>query len=183
MNQQTHIKELVRSILAKNPIYLDTETTGTGKKDEIISIGIVDTDGTVLLDTLVKPTIPISPSSTCIHGITDADVANAPTFAEVTPTLRATVKKRDVVIYNTGFDIRMLIQSARANHIRRVFIPKMHCAMKIYSKFYGEQNHCSYHWHKLSNAALYCQIPVPDNLHDAVVDSQLTRQVFNYMAK
>ena len=36
-------------------VYLDLETTGLGPEDEVVAIGIVDPEGAVLLDTLVRP--------------------------------------------------------------------------------------------------------------------------------
>jgi len=49
-----------REVLAnkKDYVILDTETTGLGCA-EIVQIGIIDLDGKILLDSLVKPSIPI----------------------------------------------------------------------------------------------------------------------------
>lgn len=40
-------------------VFLDTETTGLDGNAEIIDIALVDRDGAVLLDTLIRPTRPI----------------------------------------------------------------------------------------------------------------------------
>lgn len=66
------------------PRYLDTETIGLAAGfDEILQIGLVDEAGNVLLDTLVRPTRRTEwPEAEKIHGITPADVADAPTQAE-----------------------------------------------------------------------------------------------------
>ena len=39
-----------------NYVILDTETTGLGDNDVIVQLGILDLNGNVLLDTLIKPT-------------------------------------------------------------------------------------------------------------------------------
>ena len=39
-------------------VVFDTETTGTGRNAEIVDIACVDLNGTVLLDSLVRPTLP-----------------------------------------------------------------------------------------------------------------------------
>jgi len=46
-----------RGVLAQkqNYLILDTETTGLGEKDVIIQMALIDLDGNVLLDSLVKP--------------------------------------------------------------------------------------------------------------------------------
>jgi DNA polymerase-3 subunit epsilon len=45
-----------REILALVPVYLDTETTGLGSDAQVIDIALIDTDGTELINTLVRPT-------------------------------------------------------------------------------------------------------------------------------
>ncbi|BCC80200.1 MULTISPECIES: 3'-5' exonuclease [Bacillus] len=54
-----------------NFLVLDTQTTGLGETDEIVEIAVTDLDGKTLLNTLVKPTVPISDDATMIHGITN----------------------------------------------------------------------------------------------------------------
>jgi DNA polymerase-3 subunit epsilon len=85
---------------------LDTETTGLYDA-EIVEIAIINNLGEMLLDALVKPSIPIPAEATDIHGISDAMVADAPTFPEVYPT-DAALKDKRVLIYNSAFDIKIL---------------------------------------------------------------------------
>ncbi len=100
--------ETARRIIEKNPVYLDTETTGLNKSDEIIEISIIDDAGQVVFSSLVKPTQPIPADSTLIHGITDADVRAARTWPAVWPEVRGALFGRLVVIYNEAFDTRMI---------------------------------------------------------------------------
>ena len=58
MNQlQARQQAILRAqqLLAQQPIYLDTETTGVRSNAEIVEICLVDHDGTVILDSLVRP--------------------------------------------------------------------------------------------------------------------------------
>jgi len=66
--------------LNKKLAYLDTETTGLKDYDQIVEICLLDNDGAVLIDSLVKPTVKIPLDATRIHGITDAMVSSAPTW-------------------------------------------------------------------------------------------------------
>lgn len=50
--------EKAKQILALDPIFLDTETTGTGPNDVVIEMGIVDAKGTVLYDSLINQALP-----------------------------------------------------------------------------------------------------------------------------
>ena len=41
--------QLARQWISKKPVYIDTETTGTGPNDGIIEISVIDHDGSVLV--------------------------------------------------------------------------------------------------------------------------------------
>lgn len=92
-------------------LVLDTETTGLSNQAEICQIAIVDHTGRVLLDQLVKPTLPIPIGATQIHGITDEVVVNQPTWQTVRERVISLIKGKVVVAYNADFDLRMLLQS------------------------------------------------------------------------
>ncbi len=100
----------------KNPIaFFDLETTGVNVvKDRIVEISIykVMPDGsTDSLTKLVNPTVPIPAEVSEIHGIRDEDVANAPTFKQLAPSLNAFLHNCDLAGYNSNkFDIPMLIE-------------------------------------------------------------------------
>ncbi len=179
--------EQARKILAQRPVYLDTETTGLGNRDEIVSIGIVDHDGMVLLDTLVQPTIPIPFRAYQIHGISDDDVAHAPSFVEIWNSLVRVLSTRHVVIYNSKYDTRMLEQSATAHwgyqggliiddnnatyrkipaHAHVIKTANISCAMKLYALFYSQSGSGrSSKWQKLGHAAKQCNLVIPPDLH------------------
>src|SRR5262245_12260367 len=77
-----------RQVLATGePLLLDTETTGLEAHDEVIQLTIVDMQGTIVLDTLVRPTRPIAPEARAMHGITDQTLAEAPPFSDLYTTL------------------------------------------------------------------------------------------------
>lgn len=84
-------------------VVLDTETTDL--PGSIVEVAVVDcASGEVLLDTLVNPPTPISPGATAVHGITDADVVDAPTWETVLPDLLRATEGRTVLAYNEAFD-------------------------------------------------------------------------------
>jgi DNA polymerase-3 subunit epsilon len=87
-------------------VILDTETTGLHDA-EVIEIAIIS-PGEALLNTLVRPTIPIPADVTAIHGITDEMVAEAPSFPEVYPGIAEVLEGKRVLIYNSSFDIKIL---------------------------------------------------------------------------
>jgi DNA polymerase III subunit epsilon len=67
-------------------VILDTETTGLHNA-EVVDIAIVNPKGEPIVDTLVCPTLSIPQEVSDIHGLFDADVADAPTFPEIYPLI------------------------------------------------------------------------------------------------
>lgn len=100
----------------KKPIaFIDLETTGINVgTDRIIELTVlrVDPNGKETIKTLrVNPTIPIPQESTEIHGIKDADVANAPTFKEIASQVIEIIDGCDLAGFNSNkFDFPLLAE-------------------------------------------------------------------------
>ena len=95
--------------------FFDLETTGTNVvKDRIVEISIYKVlpgGGAESMTKLINPGIPIPPEVTEIHGITNADVATAPTFEQAASALNVFLGNCDLAGYNSNkFDIPMLIE-------------------------------------------------------------------------
>ncbi|MEG3904814.1 3'-5' exonuclease [Microcoleus sp. B4-C5] len=93
-----------REQLSQNDwVILDTETTGLVRA-EIVEIAIINHLGEMLLNTLIKPTVPIPAEAAYLHGISDAMVADAPSFPEVYPRIVEVLKyKRVFPVFLTVF--------------------------------------------------------------------------------
>ena len=82
----------------------DLETTGLSKsEDRIVQFGAVryNSDGTVEeFNYLINPEMPISEGATQVHGITDADVSDAQTFADLAQHLLSVLKVDFLFTYN-----------------------------------------------------------------------------------
>ena len=75
-------------------VVYDIETTGLDtENDRIVEIGLWDPLSDTTFETFVNPEIPIPAAVTQIHGITDADVASAPTWTDVAGSLVGFFKK------------------------------------------------------------------------------------------
>ncbi len=168
--------EQIQQIWAAQPVFLDTETTGLDRAAEIVEISIVDHDGRTLYDSLVRPRKPIPMNAARIHGITDSLVSEARTWIHIWPEVEAILNGRMVGIYNSEFDLRMLLQSHRA--IGLSWRPQNFQAfdvMKLFSEYAGSQR-----WLKLEHAGRLCSLNLP-NSHRALDDTLLARAVFEYM--
>jgi DNA polymerase-3 subunit epsilon len=158
-------------------VVLDTETTGLQWPAEIVSIAIIDHKGNMLLNTLVKPVKPIPGSATHVHGIKDADVVDAPTWADVKEQVLALIAGHHVVTYNAEYDRRMCDLADKALGLPETNYDAdgWHCAMEWYAEIYGDWNdwHQSYTWKKLSKAIKQQGLPLL-NAHGALDDCRMT---------
>ena len=100
----------------KRPIvFFDLETTGVDTaKDRIVEISMVKVmpDGEEIVKTRkINPGIHIPEEATAIHGITDEDVKDCPTFAQIARSLEQFIAGCDFGGFNSNrFDLPMLVE-------------------------------------------------------------------------
>ena len=95
--------------------FIDLETTGVSVgSDRIVEISILKLfpGGNKDMKTWrVNPTIPIPKQSTDIHGISDEDIKDAPTFRDLAHTIAQFIENCDFAGYNSNkFDIPLLAE-------------------------------------------------------------------------
>jgi DNA polymerase-3 subunit epsilon len=107
--------------LTKPIIFFDLETTGVQVgHDHIVELCLYKVMPGGKTDTLVyriRPvdamgnTVHIPEVTTAIHGITDADVADKPSFPEIAPELLVYIGDADLAGYNSNkFDVPLLVE-------------------------------------------------------------------------
>lgn len=100
----------------KNPlVFFDLETTGINiTHDRIVEISLlkIHPNGKEEMKSRrINPEIPIPPQATAIHGITDEDVKECPTFKQVAKSLAELLEGCDLAGFNSSrFDVPMLAE-------------------------------------------------------------------------
>ena len=100
----------------KNPlIFFDLETTGINiASDRIVELSYLKIYPDQREETVtyrVNPTVPIPKETTAIHGISDDDIKDAPTFNEIAKTLANSFEGCDFAGYNSNkFDLPLLAE-------------------------------------------------------------------------
>lgn len=163
----------LKSIPKNRIVVLDTETTGIDPdKDEILSLSIVDGNGSVLFDSLIKPQERQRwPNATKVNGIKPSDVKDKPTIAEFRNEISEIMNNALLVVgYNVDFDLDFL----------RVAIPGIRIAekfdvMKEFAPIHGVWNERfqDYKWAKLTECAKHYGYGEFD-AHSALADTQAT---------
>lgn len=100
----------------KNPIvFFDLETTGINiVSDRIVEISylkVMPNGDEESRTRRINPEMPIPPQSSAIHGITDEDVKDCPTFKLIAKSLATQIEGCDLAGYNSNrFDIPLLAE-------------------------------------------------------------------------
>ena len=164
----------------KNPLlFFDIESTGLNvASDRIVEISIVkvcpgapgEANKVEVKTRRINPTIPITPGARAVHGISDDDVKDCPTFKQVAKSLAQFMEGCDIAGYNSlKFDIPMLAEEfLRAGvdfdfrkrklvDVQNIFHKKEQRTLKAAYKFYCGRN--------------------LDNAHSAEADTMATYEV------
>jgi DNA polymerase-3 subunit epsilon len=100
----------------KNPlVFFDLETTGINiTRDRIVEISVLKVHPNGKEETKtrrINPEMPIPPESTAIHGITDEDVKDCPTFKQVAKSFADLLEGCDMAGFNSSrFDVPLLTE-------------------------------------------------------------------------
>lgn len=148
IDARQQIEAQLQALFAEHtPFYLlDLETTGKleSRSCQVVEVAVVDQDGQVVYQSLCKPDIPMPVSASEVNGIVDAQLADAPMFAQVWPDLVQMLTSTNVPLYtwNADFDRQALLLTAE-----RFGLPvpaavsdktRWRCAMKLHARWYGE---------------------------------------------
>lgn len=107
----------------KNPlVFFDLETTGiNANTDRIVEISYLKVypNGNEETKTYrVNPGMPIPKEASDVHHITDADVANSPSFKEIGKTIARDIEGCDLAGFNSNrFDVPLLAEEFLRNDI------------------------------------------------------------------
>jgi DNA polymerase-3 subunit epsilon len=107
--------------------FIDTETTGIhSATDRLVEVGIVLGQRGEIVDRrswLIHPGRPIPKEASAIHGISDADVAGARSFAEVADEILAVLARAIPAAYNAAFDRGFLLAELDRAGVRPIDPP------------------------------------------------------------
>ncbi|WP_299766626.1 3'-5' exonuclease [uncultured Dokdonia sp.] len=154
--------------------FFDLETTGIQvAKDRIVEISILKIfpDGREEEYTQrINPTVPIPAATTAVHGISDADIADAPVFAEKATEIYNLIKDSDLAGFNSNrFDIPLLAEELLRCDID--FDMKNRNAIDVQNIFHKMEQRTLVAAYKF-----YCDKDLT-NAHSAAADTKATYEV------
>ncbi|MCC7333294.1 MAG: 3'-5' exonuclease [Flavobacteriales bacterium] len=160
--------------LSKPIVFFDLEATGVNvASDRIVEISILKIfpNGDKESKTKrVNPTIPIPIEASTVHGITDYDIANSPTFKEIAKEISNFIDGCDLAGFNSNkFDIPMLAEEfLRADVDFDVSKRKCIDVQNIFHKMEQRTLSAAYQF--------YCKKDL-ENAHSAEADTMATFEI------
>ena len=154
--------------------FFDLETTGINvSQDRILEIAVIKVMPNrelIKKSNVINPTIPILPESTAIHGISNEDVKDKPTFKEVAKEYAKFFEGADLAGFNIlKFDVPVLVEEfLRADVEFDYSRKKLIDAQKIFHMM--EKRNLS------AAFKFYCDKDMTD-AHSAEADTQATMEV------
>jgi len=101
-----------QAICTMQVCYLEIDTTGLTREDEIVRVTTVNKRGEVECDLLIKPARPLGTEASKANGLTDADLVDAPSLADVWERIQAALAGRYVLSFGQAFDLKKLAEAA-----------------------------------------------------------------------
>ena len=154
----------------------DVETTGLYPSwgDRVCEVAVLRCQGDTALEayqTLVNPQRPVGRGAFAVHGISDAELAQAPLFAEVADEVLSRLEGAILVAHNAPFDLGFL--ASELMHIgqsmpRLIALDTLRLAQAVYP--FGS--------HALGNLCRYLGIDLEGGEHRAMADVLLTWHLF-----
>lgn len=126
-----------QAIVAMRLCSLKIDTTGLTPDDEIVRIAVVNGQEQTTLDLLVKPTRSLSGTASAANGLSDADLATAPTLPEVWEAIRDALSGSYVLVFSQGFDEKLLDAAAK----RHTLLPLVFIGDSV-------QRHATYYYNR-----------------------------------
>ena len=153
--------------------------TGVYEHDEVLSVSVADGTGETVFHTLVKPERKKRWNRTeKIHGISPADVADAPSFSSLFPTLRSIfLPAQRLVAFGTNTDAMHLVKMFETEAQRAEFRGKLtDCAAEF--SHYATEHELSLSHLSLSDAVAALGLSFDGQAHTSLADALACRAVF-----
>jgi len=160
-------------------VFLDFETTGLypHRGDRVCEVAlqrIIGESVELHFSSLINPERPLSPQSFSVNRIDAAELAGAPTFAEVAGVLRSALAGAVVVAHNAPFDLEFLHTELALAGLPQLIVPAID-TLTIARRLFPKRSS-----HSLS--ALSQALGAPPPSHRAMDDVQALRVIFADLA-
>lgn len=175
------------SVLMHRPaaLMIDFETNDRHLSSIPLSVAIIDVlEGDVIFKSFIRPTVAgFKNHAEHINKLSNSQLADAPTFADLYPQLEDALSGKLVCAYNADFDLAVLrFACLRAGMMPIATLPPV-CVMKLFAAYRGiwDEKRKDWKWATLADAAALFGIRQSD-AHTALDDCRVAKSVLEAMA-
>ena len=146
---------------------------------------MVDTNGKVLWNSLIRARKPVERSAQAVHHIGAWELLTAPEPSECGPSLKEALDGRMITAYNAEFDLLTVNNTLAQAGLTPVEAAGTGCIMELYARWHGERywrDNTQYLYHKLEQAAAALGACVQKPRHRALSDALLALAVLKGLA-
>ena len=181
MRQECH------RLLNLRPLFLECKASRSGPEAEVVEFALIDSDGSALIDELVRPRREIDPDMTKVHGISNEIAQHAPLWSDVWSQVKMMISGRRIGVFDLEARMRLMRQSHTTGFLRWDPDPAdFFCIQKLHAEYQNEWDRSTntYRLFGLVEAAELVGLPSgPESLHRrALEDAQLARAILLVMA-
>lgn len=174
-------------LLNLRPVFLEFHATKNGPDAEVVEIGIIDSDSTVLMDELVRPKGEIDPAMTAVHGITNEIAKYATPWVDIWAKAEKLLSKRVVGVFHLEMRLDWMRKSHALNFLRwDPDLSNFFSIQKLHAEYKNDWNReaNNFRTFDLEEAAEMVGLPSePQTLHRrALEDARLARAILLAMA-
>lgn len=126
----------------------------------------------------------MSEEARAVHGVTDEELAAAPTWPEVDARLVPLLRGRELVAWSASFDRRVLRRSSSLHDLSWPEV-EWRCAMHVGAQIWGEYSeyHSDFHWVSLDAAFRMEGVRLDARHHRAAGDGRRLSVLMNAVAQ
>jgi DNA polymerase III epsilon subunit-like protein len=181
------LRQECQRLLNLRPVFLECKPSRLEPQAEVVELALIDSDGSLILDELVRPKRRIKLAAVEVHGITNEIAKQAQPWTECWPKVDRLIYGRLVGIFGRELQLGWLTQSVRADFLRWNHDPEhFFCIQKVHAEFQAEWDPATraFRTYTLENAATLTGLnPEPSEYRRrALEDARLARAIMLVMA-
>jgi len=154
-------------------VFLEVDTTGLTKYDEVCRVLLLNINKQIIDDILVKPGRELNEGAANANGLTMQDLENAETFPQAYEHIREVLRGRYIVSYGLQFDEKAINQTCEIYRLPTIKLIG-DCLQQRAGKYWGKSSI------KLSEAAHSIGDEMPARPHQTAHDRAMAQQSVLY---
>jgi len=181
------MRQECQRMLNLQPLFLECKASRIGPEAEVVEFALIESDGSALLDELVRPKREIDPEMTKVHGISNDIARYAPPWGDVWSQAKKLISGRMIGVFELEARLSWMRHSHTTGFLRWDPDPaKFFCIQKLHAEYHNDWDRSknNYRLFQLEEAAELVGLPSdPQTFHRrALEDARLARGILLAMA-